>query len=71
MNNTRLIALILLVGGVLAVAFGGFTYTKDTREVQLGPVELSVKQKETINIPLWAGIAAIVSGGLLLAFGKK
>lgn len=71
MSGTRLLGLILIIGGVLAVGLGGFTYTKDTKEVKLGPVELSLQQKETINIPLWAGIAAVVGGGLLLAFARK
>ena len=71
MNPTKLIGLILIVGGALALAFGGFSYTKDSSAVKIGPVELSVKQKETVNVPLWAGIGAIVAGGLLLALGKK
>ena len=71
MNATKLIGLILIVGGVLALAFGGFSYTKDSSAVKVGPVELSVKQKETVNVPLWAGIGAIVAGGLLLVSGKK
>ena len=71
MNPTRLVGLILVVGGALALAYGGFSYTKDSSAVKIGPVELSVKQKETVNIPLWAGIGAVVAGGLLLAFGKK
>ena len=71
MNPTKLVGLILIVGGALALAFGGFSYTKDSSAVKIGPVELSVKQKETVNIPLWAGIGAIVAGGLLIAFGKK
>ena len=71
MNATKLIGLILIVGGALALAFGGFSYTKDTSAVKIGPVELSVKEKETVNVPLWAGIAAIVGGGLLIALGKK
>jgi TRAP-type C4-dicarboxylate transport system permease small subunit len=71
MNATKLIGLILIVGGALALAFGGFSYTKDTSAVTIGPVELSVKEKETVNVPLWAGIAALVGGGLLIAFGKK
>ena len=70
-NATKLIGLILIVGGVLALAFGGFSYTKDSSAVKVGPVELSVKQKETVNVPLWAGIGALVAGGLLLAIGKK
>lgn len=71
MNATKLIGLVLIVGGVLALAFGSFSYTKDSNAVKIGPVELSVKQKETVNIPLWAGIGAMVAGGLLLALGKK
>lgn len=71
MNATKLVGLILVVGGALALAFGGFSYTKDSSAVKIGPVELSVKQKESVNIPLWAGVAAVVAGGLLLVFGKK
>ena len=71
MNATKLVGLILIVGGALALAFGGFSYTKDSSALKIGPVELSVKEKETVNVPLWAGIGAIVAGGLLLAFGKK
>lgn len=71
MNPTKMIAVILIVLGVLALGYGGFTYTKDTTAVKLGPLELSVKEKETVNIPIWAGIAAIVVGGLLLVGGRK
>ncbi len=71
MNPSKLIGLILIVGGALALAFGGFSYTKDSSAVKIGPVELSVKQKESVNVPLWAGVAAVVVGGLLLTFGKK
>ena len=71
MNTTRLIAIVLIVAGVLGLAYGGFTYTKDTTAVKVGPIELSVKEKETVNIPMWAGIGAIVIGGLLLVLGNK
>lgn len=71
MNASKLVGLILIVAGALALAFGGFSYTKDSSAVKIGPVELSVKQKESVNVPLWAGVAAVVAGGLLLAFGKK
>jgi len=70
-SPTKLIGLVLIVGGVFALAFGGFSYTKDSSAVKIGPFELSVKQKETVNVPLWAGIGAVVAGGILLAFGKK
>ena len=71
MNASKLVGLILIIGGALALAFGGFSYTKDTSAVKIGPVELTVKQKESVNVPLWAGVAAVFAGGLLLAFGKK
>ena len=56
---------------MLALAYGGFSYTDDTTAVKLGPLELSVKEKKTVNVPVWAGVGAIVVGGLLLAFGGK
>nr|WP_316641948.1 hypothetical protein [uncultured Roseateles sp.] len=71
MNPIRLIAIVLLIGGTLALVYGGFSYTKDTTAVKLGPIELSVKEKESVNIPIWAGVGAIVAGGLLLAFGGR
>ena len=71
MNASKLVGLLLIVGGALALAFGGFSYTKDSSAVKIGPIELSVKEKESVNVPLWAGVAAVVVGGLLLALGKK
>ena len=71
MNTTRLIAIVLIVAGVLGLVYGGFSYTKDTTAVKIGPIELSVKEKEIVNIPMWAGIGAIVIGGLLLVLGNK
>lgn len=69
MNAIRVVALALILAGALALAYGGFTYTKDTHEAKLGPIELSIKDKETVNIPIWAGVSAIVIGGALLIFG--
>jgi len=67
----RALAIILLVAGVLALAYGGFSYTRDKTAIKLGPLELSVKERETVNIPVWAGVGAIVVGGLLLVLGAK
>lgn len=72
MNSNKIIALVLIVGGALALAYGGFSYTKSTSEADLGPISIEVKDKEQVNIPMWAGIAAIVVGGvLLIAPGKR
>ena len=72
MSSTKIIAIVLIVAGVLGLAYGKFTYTKETHDAKIGPVELSVNDKETVNIPMWAGVGAIVIGaGLLLAGGKR
>ena len=71
MNATKLLGIALLVVGLLGLVYGGFSYTKDTTAVKLGPIELTVKEKQSVNIPLWAGIASIVAGGFLLAMGGK
>jgi drug/metabolite transporter (DMT)-like permease len=71
MNATRLIAIVLIAAGVLALVYGGFSYTRDTTEVKLGPIELNVKEKKTVDVPIWLGVGAIVAGGLLLVFGSK
>lgn len=71
MDALKAIAFALILGGALALVYGGFTYTKDTHEAKIGPIELSVKDKETVNIPIWAGVGAIVIGGAMLVFGTK
>ncbi len=71
MTPIKLVALALIVAGALGLAYGGFSYTKDTTVVKLGPIEVSAKEKQTVNVPVWAGIGAIVVGGLLLAVGGR
>lgn len=71
MSPIRIVGVVLIVAGVLALAYGGFSYTKETHQAKLGPFELSVKEKEDVNVPAWAGVAAIVVGGVLLAMGGK
>jgi hypothetical protein len=71
MNTTRIVAIILIVAGVAGLVYGGFSFTKESHDVKLGPVEFSVKEKEQVNVPTWAGVAAIGVGVLLLVAGKK
>ena len=71
MNALKMVAIVLIAAGVLGLVYGSFSYTKDTHEAKLGPLELSVKEKETLNIPVWAGVGAIVIGGALLLVGGK
>jgi hypothetical protein len=71
MNPIKLAGLALVVLGALGLAYGSFAYTKDTHDLKLGPLELSVKEKETVNVPVWAGVVAIVLGGLLFFGARK
>lgn len=71
MNAIRFLAIALLVAGAFGLVYGGFSYTKDTTAVKVGPLELSVKEQKQVNIPLWAGVGAIVVGGLLLLSTSK
>ena len=71
MNPVKVIAIVLIIAGVLGLVYGGFSYTKDTTVVKLGPLEVSAKEKQTVNVPMWTGVGAIVIGGLLLVFGGK
>ena len=71
MNTIKTLAIVLVIAGALGLMYGSFTYTKDSHDAKLGPIELSVKDKETVNIPVWAGVGAIVVGGMLLLVGNK
>lgn len=71
MTTIRIVALLLIVGGVLALAYRGFSYTKETHEAKIGPIELNVKEREYVNLPVWLGVGAVVVGGALLVSGKK
>ena len=71
MNAVKIAAIVLILAGVLGLAYGSFSYTKETHEAKLGPIELSVKDKQTVNVPVWAGVGAIVVGGVLLSFWKQ
>ena len=71
MSPLKMLAIALVVLGVLGLIYGGVTYTKTTHDAKIGPLELSVKDKETVNIPVWAGIAAIVVGGAIFFAGRK
>lgn len=71
MNVIKIIAIVLIIGGVLGLTYGSFSYTKNTEQVKLGPIEMSVKEKQTVNVPVWTGVGAIALGGLLLLFGNR
>lgn len=69
MNAVKGIAFALILAGVLSLVYGGFSYTKETHEAKLGPIEISVAGRERVNIPVWAGAGAILAGAALLVFG--
>jgi len=71
MDALKIVAVILIIAGILALVFGGFSFTKEKHRAHIGPMELSLKEKEEVNVPAWAGVAAIVVGGALLLFRPK
>jgi len=71
MKPRQILAVLLIVGGVLALAYRGFSYTKETHEAKIGPLELQVKEREYVNLPVWLGAGAVIVGAVLLVTGKK
>ena len=71
MKTRQIVALLLIVGGVLALAYRGFSYTKETHEAKIGPLELQVKEREYVDVPVWLGAGAVVVGAALLLSGKR
>ena len=71
MSVTKIIGVLLIVAGTLGLIYGGFSYTREKHDVKLGPLKFSVAEKETVNIPVWAGAGAIAIGVILLLVGRK
>jgi hypothetical protein len=67
MKGTKLLGAVLLALGILALAYGGFSYTKSTEKASIGPIKIEVQDRERVNVPLWAGVAGAIVGGVLLA----
>ncbi len=71
MNMTKTLGIILIIAGALGLAYSSFSYTKDTEAIKVGPLEMTVEEKQTVNIPVWAGAGAIVLGSLILLLGNR
>lgn len=71
MNALKIIGIVLLIAGTLGLVYGGFTYTSDTHKADIGPLEMTMTEKDHVNIPVWAGIGAILLGGVLLVAGRR
>ena len=71
MNAVKIMGIVLIVAGIAGLLYGNFSYTKETHDLKLGPLEMSVAEKQTVNVPVWAGVAAIVGGGALLLYASK
>lgn len=71
MNAIKIVAIILMIAGALGLVYGSFNYTRETQEAKLGPLELTVKDTQTVYIPIWASIGAIVAGSGFLLFASK
>lgn len=71
MNAATIAGVALVVAGTLGLVYGSFSYTRDSHEARLGPIEFTVEDKETVEVPQWAAIGAIAVGGVLLLVGGR
>ena len=72
MKPIKIIGILLIIAGTLGLVYRGFNYTKSSHEAMIGPVQLSVKNEGHVDVPMWAGIGAIVLGSVLLLLpGRK
>ena len=71
MNTVRLLAIALIVGGILGLGYGGFSYTKEMHTADIGPMHIAIAEKQHVNVPMWAGIASLVAGVLLLTTSRQ
>ena len=71
MNSTRLIAIVMIVAGCLGLAYGGFSYTKETTGLKLGPLELKVQERQTVSVPLIVSAGVLIIGVVLLVIKQK
>jgi TRAP-type C4-dicarboxylate transport system permease small subunit len=71
MSAVKIVGAVLIAAGILGLVYGGFSYTKETHEAKIGSFELSMTDKETVSVPVWAGVGAVVVGGILLLVPMK
>lgn len=71
MNAVKITAIALIIAGGLGLAYGGFSYTRESQQAKVGPIELTVNDRQWVSVPVWAGMAAIVVGALLLAVPRR
>ena len=71
MGALKIMAIVLVVAGIVGLLYGNFSYTKETHDIKLGPLEMSVAEKQRVNVPVWAGVLAIVGGAVLLLYASQ
>lgn len=71
MNAVRIVGIVLIVGGMLGFFTGGFSFTKDTTAAKIGPIELTVKEKQSVSIPQWLSLGAVALGAIVLVAGFR
>jgi len=69
MDRTKIASIVLMAAGILALAYGGFSYTEDTHEAHIGSIHLSIDETRQVNTPVWTGVGALLVGSLIVAAG--
>jgi len=70
-SPVKILGVVLIVAGVAGLVYGSFSYTKETHEAKIGPLQFSIKEKETVAVPIWLSIGAIAAGTILLVINRK
>ena len=71
MRITTIFSIILIIIGIFAFSYQGFTYSTREKVIDVGPLDVSVTKKKTIPIPPIVGVVALIGGIALMAIGKK
>ena len=71
MNAARIAGIILIVGGLAGFFTGGFSFNQDRTAAKIGPIELTVTEKKSVNIPQWLSLGAVVLGAIVLVLGSR
>lgn len=71
MTRSRIVAVVLMAAGILALVYGGFTYTADTHEANIGSMSISIDDERRVNVPVWAGVGMLLVGGVIFATSLK
>lgn len=70
MSAAKIVGILLIAAGVMGLLYGGFSYIKESHTAKLGPLAITVQEKETVMVPVVASVGSIVLGVFLIVAGR-